>query len=119
LSVKPGMDAKEIAILHYQLVKENNWDEWIKSVMTRYRKNAKKRGAKPFYWWNTGRKRVDEQGMTYEFSHQDERFSSEKRKKFFFSRFDKEGKQSGMPVPITLLPDPDENEEWRVSVSSW
>ena len=119
MSVQPGMDAKEIAILHYQLVKENNWDEWIKTVRARLRKTAKKRGNRAFYWWDTGRKRHDEQGMSYEFSYKDARFSKEDRIKYFFLRLDKEGNQSGMPVPITVIVDPDDNDEWRVEVSSW
>ncbi|NVM54081.1 MAG: hypothetical protein HWN66_10310 [Candidatus Helarchaeota archaeon] len=119
MSVKPGMNAKEIAILHYQLLTVNNFEEWLKTIKKIHRKKAKKKGSRPYYWWNTGRKRIDEQGMSYSFKNKDERYSNETRQKFFFYRLDKEGNESGMPVPITLRKDPEDNDEWRVDVSSW
>jgi len=118
LSVTPGLNAKEIAILHYQLLMEDKWDDWILTITKIKRKNPKKRGSSPFYWWNAGRKLV-EKGMSYKFKNKDERFSTDKRQKFFFYRLDKEGKESGMPVPITVMIDLDDNNEWRVDVSSW
>jgi hypothetical protein len=32
MSVKPGMSAKEVAILHYKLLMENNKKEWLKTI---------------------------------------------------------------------------------------
>lgn len=120
MAVNPGMKAKEIAVLHYQLLMENNYDEWLKTIKTILRKKAHLKGSSPYYWWRTGRKMVDEKGMSYKFKNEDERFGAENRKKFFFYRLDKEGKESGSgQVPITIIKDSEEDDEWRVDVSSW
>ncbi|MEX2705105.1 MAG: hypothetical protein Q6352_007580 [Candidatus Freyrarchaeum guaymaensis] len=61
MSVKPGMSAKEIAILHYKLMMENNKEEWLKTIRKRLRDKAERYGSGPYFWWDTGKKRVDEQ----------------------------------------------------------
>ena len=111
--VKPGMSAKEIAILFYKLVAENNQEEWLKTVRPKYRKRRAKT------WWSKGRER-HEAGFSYTFRHKDKRYSKEERIKFFFKRLDKDGEEAGTGmVPITVLIDEDDNKEWRVETCSW
>ena len=121
MSVKPGMSAEEIATLHYQLAMENKQDEWIKTIRKRYQETAKKKGSRPWNWWDTARTRVDKQGMSYKFKKEDTiQKRTDTRVKFFFHRLDKDGNPSGTgQVPIQLITDPDDNNEWRVDVSSW
>lgn len=89
------MSAKEIAILHYKLMMENNKEEWLKTIRKRLRDKAERYGSGPYFWWDTGRKRVDEQKMSYKFKNEDTRFRTDKHAKFFFHRLDKDGKPSG------------------------
>ncbi len=111
--VQPGMSAKEIAILHYKLLMENNHDEWIKTVeKTRLTISAPN-------WWKTGRKYVEKRGWTYKFRHEDDRFRTKDKFKFFFYRLNEKGEEQGAPVPIIIRKDPDNDDEWRVEVSSW
>nr|MDO8079583.1 hypothetical protein [Candidatus Freyarchaeota archaeon] len=120
MSVKPGMSAKEVAILHYKLMMENNKKEWLKTIRKRLRDQAEKYGSSPYFWWDTGRKRVDEQKMSYTFKNEDTKSKTERRVKFFFNRLDKDGKPSGTgQVPIILVKDEEDKDEWRVDVSSW
>ncbi len=120
MSVKPGMSAKEVATLHYKLMMENKYEQWLKTIRKNLRDQEDKYGSSPYFWWDTGRKRVDKQKMSYKFKNEDTRFRTDKRVKFFFHRLDKDGKPSGSgQVPITLVKDEQDNDEWRVDVSSW
>ena len=111
--VKPGLGPKEIAILHYQLLMDNNKEEWLKTV------KKIKLGISAKNWWSTGRKYIERNEWTYKFRHEDKRFHEDDRRKFFFYKFDKDGNEPGSPVPIIIEKDPDDNNEWRVDVSSW
>ncbi|MHA1380098.1 MAG: hypothetical protein ACTSRG_17130 [Candidatus Helarchaeota archaeon] len=112
--VKPGLSAKEVAILHYKLLMEDNHEEWLKTIRKLIRHNVA-------HWWKTGRKYVEKNGWSYKFRHEDDRpaFHTDDKRKFFFWRFNAKGEEQGMPVPIKLIKDPDDNNEWRVDVSSW
>ncbi|MHA1382700.1 MAG: hypothetical protein ACTSR3_02980 [Candidatus Helarchaeota archaeon] len=104
--------AKAVALAHYKLIQENNKEEWMNTIKKISQKNAER------YWWPTGRKRIEQQGMSYTFKFFDERYSTPKRLKFFFNRLDKDGKPSGTgQVPVILVKD--ENGEWKVDVASW
>ena len=112
--VKPGLSAKEIAILHYQLLMDDNREEWIKTV------SKTRRGISANNWWKTGRKYVQKKGWSYKFRHEDNRFKKDDYHKFFFYRLNEKGEEQGVgPVPIIIIKDPDDNDEWRVKVSSW
>ena len=112
--VKPGMSAKEIAVLHYELLTEGNQEEWLKTV----KKNSISRARR--YWWETGRQRIDA-GMSFSFKNEDTIVKrTETMVKFFFNRIGKDGKPSGSgQVPITVVKDPEDNNEWRVDVGSY
>ncbi len=118
--VKSGMTAKEIAILHYDLIMENNRDEWLKTFRVHHQNQADRYGSSPDLYWRTGRKYIDELGYSYKFKNKVEDQSSDKRVKFFFHRLNKEGKPQGSgQVPIILVRDEEDNDEWRVDVASW
>ncbi len=106
--------AKKVAIQHYKTLMENNKNEWLKTIKKLSLKSAER------YWWPTGRKRVDEQKMSYEFKNFDEKYSSPTRLKFFFHRLDKDGKPSGSgQVPAIMVKDKDNKDEWRVDTGSY
>lgn len=118
--VKPGMSAKQIAKLHYKLIMENKRDEWLKTFRKYHRERADKYGSSPDLYWRTGRKYIDELGYSYKFKEKVDRQSSDERIKFFFHRLNKEGKPQGSgQVPIILVKDEEDNDEWRVDVASW
>ena len=120
MSVKRGMTAKQIAELHYKLLMQKKKAQWLKTIRKDYRDQAERYGSSPYFWWKTGRKRVDEQEFKYKYKKKDERYGTEKRVKFFFHRLDKKGKPMGTgQVPIILIRDPEDRNEWRVDVSSW
>ncbi|MFB0560934.1 MAG: hypothetical protein ACETWM_06955 [Candidatus Lokiarchaeia archaeon] len=113
------MSAKEVAILYYKLMMENN-KEWLKTIRKSIRGQADKYGSSPYFWWDTRIKRVDKQKMSYKFKNEDPRFRTDRKAKFFFHRLDMDGKPSGSgQVPIHLIKDEEDNDEWRVDVSSW
>jgi hypothetical protein len=116
--VKPGMTAKEIATLHYELIMDNNYDEWLKTFKVLHQTQAKRYGSSPQLYWKTGRRYIDELGYSYKFKNFVEGQSSDKRKKFFFHRLNKEGEEQGQ-VPIIIIKDEEDNDEWRVDVASW
>ena len=118
--VKKGMSAKEIAELHYELIMDNNYKEWLKTFRKYHREQASKYGSSPDLYWRTGRKYIDELGYSYKFKNKVEKQSSAKRIKFFFHRLNKEGKPQGSgQVPIHVVKDEDDGDEWRVDVASW
>ena len=118
--VKPGMSAKEIAELHYELMMDNNRKEWLKTFTKHHQDHADRYGSSPDLYWRTGRKYVDELGYSYKFKNKVERQSTEKRIKFFFHRLNKEGKPQGSgQVPIHVIKDKDSGDEWRVDIASW
>ncbi|MBD3193005.1 MAG: hypothetical protein GF308_20375 [Candidatus Heimdallarchaeota archaeon] len=118
--VKPGMSAKQIAQLHYKLIMDNDRDEWLKTFRKYHRERADRYGSSPDLYWRTGRKYIDELGYSYKFKEKVDRQSSDQRIKFFFHRLNKQGKPQGSgQVPIILVKDEEDNDEWRVDVASW
>lgn len=120
--VKKGMSAKEIAILHYELLMANNKKEWLKTIRKRLRDLTEmgKKGARHDNWWEVGRQRVEEKGVKYSFKNKDERQSTDTHIKFFFHRLLPDGSKLGSgQVPIHVIKDKDDDDEWRVDTSSW
>ncbi len=118
--VKPGMNPEEIATLHYKLLMEDDRDEWLKTMRKFHQEQADRYGSSPDFYWKTGRKYVDELEYSYKFKLKDERQSSNNKIKFFFHRLNKEGKKQGSgQVPIHVVKDKDDNDEWRVDVASY
>ena len=112
------MSAKEIATLHYELLMENNRNEWLKTFRKYHREIADRYGSSPDLYWRTGRKYVDELGYSYTFKNVDK--EAEERVRFYFHRLNREGKPQGSgQVPINLIKDKDDQDEWRVDVASW
>ena len=120
--VKKGMTAKQIAVLHYDLLMANNKKEWLKTVRKRLRDLTAqgKRGARHDNWWEVGRQRVEEKGVKYKYKNKDERQSTDTSVKFFFHRLLPDGSKLGSgQVPIRVVKDKDDDDEWRVVTSSW
>ena len=119
-TVQQGMGPEEIATLHYKFLMENNRKEWLKTFRKYHQNQADKYGSSPDFYWRTGRKYVDELGYTYEFKNKDEKQSDDKHVKLFFYRYNKEGEVQGAgPVPIHVVKDEDEGNEWRIDVATY
>lgn len=117
-SVKPGLSPKQIAILHYKLLMENNQDEWIKTLKKDLRVNAKDPASSPGFWWLTGRRCVTKHGYSYTFRHEETK--QENYVKFFFNRLDKDGKPAMTgQVPIHVIRDEKTDDEWRIDTASY
>lgn len=118
-TVKPDMSPEEIATLYYKLLMENNRKEWLKTFRKHHRDQADRYGSSPDFYWKTGRKYVDELGYWYEFKHKDESQSDDKHVKLFFWRYNKDGEVQGAgPVPIHIVKDKEDNNEWRVDIAT-
>ncbi|MFX0133469.1 MAG: hypothetical protein ACFFDN_07495 [Candidatus Hodarchaeota archaeon] len=117
-TVKPGLSPKQIAILHYKLLMENNQEEWIKTLKKDLRVNAKDSASSPGFWWLTGRRCVTKHGYSYTFRH--EEIKQENYIKFFFNRLDKDGKPAMTgQVPIHVIKDEKSDGEWRIDTASY
>ena len=108
-------DPKAVAELHYKMLEENNFDGWVATLTQEKQQAANVSGSSPYYWWTTGRRYVDQHGYRYKFHHED-KTGDPNRKKYFFSRL-KDGKPSGMPVPIHVIKDVDGT--WKVDQASY
>ena len=75
---------------------------------------ADKRGGSPDFWWETGRQRATEQGVTFSFRRVDR--EEPEYRKLFFDRWAADGSPQGRPVPIHLV---FEEEGWRVKMVSY
>lgn len=118
--VKPGMSPEEIATLHYDLMMKGDRDEWLKTMTKFHQERADRYGSSPDFYYRTGRKYVDELGYQYKFKNKVEDQSDDKHIKFFFHRLSREGKKQGSgQVPIHVVKDKDDNDEWRVDIASW
>ncbi|NHJ84864.1 MAG: hypothetical protein FK734_05345 [Asgard group archaeon] len=116
--VKPGMSAQEIATLHYELLLAGDKEEWAKTIKKSLQNRIDDHGSSPYYWWKTGQRYKEQYGYSYTFKHKDEQQSSDTHIKLFFHRLNKDGKPQGQ-VPIHIIIDEEDNNEWRVDVSSW
>ncbi|NVM03886.1 MAG: hypothetical protein HWN67_16260 [Candidatus Helarchaeota archaeon] len=117
-TVKPGLSPKQIAILHYKLLMENNQEEWIKTLKKELRINAKDPSSSPGFWWLTGRRCVTKHKYSYTFRH--EETTKENYVKFFFNRLDKDGKPAMTgQVPIHVIKDEESDGEWRIDTASY
>ncbi|MFX1450971.1 MAG: hypothetical protein ACFFCM_09015 [Promethearchaeota archaeon] len=116
--VKPGLSPKQIAILHYKLLMENNHEEWIKTLKKELRTNAKDPASSPGFWWLTGRRCVTKHGYSYTFRNEETK--EENYVKYFFNRLDKDGKPAMTgQVPIHVIKDKASDDEWRIDTASY
>jgi len=121
-TVIPGITPKQIAILHYKLLMEDNQKEWIKTLKKELQVIAGNPttfpGSSPYFWWITGRRCVDKHKYTYTFRN--EETTEENYVKFFFNRLDKDGKPAMTgQVPIHVIKDEKSEGEWRVDTASY
>lgn len=118
--IKPGLSGKEVAILFYKFLMENNRKEWLTTMRKFHQERADRYGSSPDFYWKTGRKYVDELGYSYEFKNIVEDQSDDDHIKMFFHRYNKDGEPQGSgQVPIHVRKDEDDNNEWRVDVASF
>ena len=118
--VTPGLTAKEVAELHYKLLEENNQEEWLKTLETSLRSGINIYGSSAYFWWKTGRETVDKMKNTYKFKEERTKYHTETNERFFFHRLTKDGQKSGFgQVPISVVKDSKDNNEWRVDSASY
>lgn len=116
MTLKNGLTPQEVAEIFYKAIEEDNFETFKEAVIARYREqlNNKVRGVSPEFWWNAGRKYVEEFGVNWEFHELAQK--SDERVKLFFVRIEEDGSQRGMPLPIHLIVD--EDGEWRVETAT-
>jgi hypothetical protein len=114
--LEKGLNSVEIAEIFYNAIEEDDFETFKETVKKQYREQLDKkiRGTSPEFWWNSGRKYVEEYGVRWEFHEVAE--ESPDKAKLFFVRIQKDGTQRGLPLPVHLIVDVDG--EWRVDVAS-
>ncbi len=109
-------DAIEVAQRHYDLLQQDDKAKWAQTLTERNKQGALNtaRGNSADFWWETGRRYWEKYGVYYKF----DRVAKEEPEycKLFFKRFNRDGSQRGMPVPIHLIK---ENGEWKVETGSY
>lgn len=116
MAINSGLLPREVAEIFYNSIEENDFERFKETVLAHYRAQLEKniRGVSPEFWWNSGRKYVEEFGVRWEFHEVGH--ESDEKVKLFFKRIQEDGSQRGMPVPIHLRVD--EDGEWRVDVAT-
>jgi hypothetical protein len=97
-------DPKDVAVKHYKFLAEGDFEGWKETLMPDLKKSLEShiRGTTGEYWWEAGRKRVEQHGIRYEFQREETRYVSPDSKKYFFVRIKTDGEQMGYPLPVTL-----------------
>ena len=101
----------QVAEAHYGALQANDHAAW-EATLSPDQVGASSRG----FWWKAGRDMVDKFGVKYVYKHIDEKQSSDKKKKLFFTRIQADGTQRGMPVPIHVWL---EGSAWKVAQASY
>ncbi|GEM_PF-1195676 len=109
-------EAKEVAIRHYKLLENGDYEGWRSTLLLWLQGVAGQSGSSPSFWWSTGRKYVDELGIRYEYL-KEEKLPYPNARKFFFKRKNRDGSDRGMPVPCLVRLD--EDGAWRVEQPSY
>jgi len=114
--LEPGLTPEEVAELFYKAIESNDFERYKETIISFYREQLEKdiRGTNPEFWWDSGRRYVEEYGVSWHFhevSVQNDNYA-----KLFFKRIQGDGSQRGMPLPIHLEVDIDG--EWRVKTAT-
>ncbi|MBS7288580.1 MAG: hypothetical protein KIH01_07520 [Candidatus Freyarchaeota archaeon] len=105
-----------IAIRHYELLEKGDYEGWRSTLLLHLQATADRSGSSPSFWWNTGRKYVDELGIRYKYLRE-EKLPYPNARKFLFKRKNPDGSDRGMPVPCLVTLDKDS--VWRVEQPSY
>ncbi|MCK4484926.1 MAG: hypothetical protein KAU89_08870 [Candidatus Thorarchaeota archaeon] len=109
-------DAKRVAQKHYDLLQQDDITKWAETLNKEGKKKAlnKVYGDSPDFWWKTGRRYFEQYGVHYKFNRVDQ--EKENYCKLFFTRYNADGSERGMPVPIHVVR---ENGAWKVKQASY
>jgi ADP-ribose pyrophosphatase len=110
----PEQEAIRAGEAHYAALIRGDHPGWVATLTAHNREMAPRRGSSPDFWWQTGRRYVEEHGVTYAFARVDQ--LDEERAKLFFHRFNADGTPRGRPVPLHLRR---EAGAWRVETASY
>jgi hypothetical protein len=114
-ALKPGASPVEVADEFYAALVAGDMERFKATVKAQYRQQMERaRGASPEFWWESGRRYVEEYGVRWEYDHTAEEEAD--HVKLFYKRIQADGSQRGSPLPIHLVVDDDG--EWRVDVAS-
>jgi hypothetical protein len=110
-----GASPRAVADEFYEALVAGDDERFKATVKKLYREQMERaRGASPEFWWESGRRYVEEYGVRWEFDRTAEEEAD--HVKLFYRRLQADGSQRGSPLPIHLVVDDDG--EWRVDVAS-
>jgi len=110
-----GSTPREVADEFYAALVAGDMERFKATVKAHYRQQMERaRGASPEFWWEAGRRYVEEYGVRWEYERTDQEEPA--HVKLFYRRIQADGSQRGSPLPIHLITDDDG--EWRVDVAS-
>ena len=109
-------EAKKVAQKQYDLLQQDDIKKWAETLTESNKKRALNKiyGDSPDYWWKTGKRYFEQYGVYYKFLRVDK--EKDDYYKFFFTRYNDDGTERGMPVPIHMRK---ENGKWKVDVASY
>jgi hypothetical protein len=117
MSLDKGLTPKEVAEKFYGAIVAGDVETFKDTVKEFYRVQMERaRGASPEFWWESGRRYAEEYGVTWTFHGVREENKTEVV--LWFKRLNADGSQRGSLVPIHLIPDPDDDGEWRVETAT-
>jgi len=107
-------DAKRVAQKHYDLLQQDNAAKWADTLTKENKEAILTNGSSSSMWWGLGRGYFEQYGLHYKFNRVDQ--EKEGYCKLFFTRYNADGSERGMPVPIHMRKVDD---KWKVEQASY
>ncbi len=117
-TIKPGISPQDIAQLFYKLIEKGDRDEWLKTFTMWHQERADRYGSSPDLYWRAAMRTQEKYGYKYVYLPKKDQQVSDTHWKIWFQRVNRDGKNSGMPLPIHIRRDEDAGGEWRVDTAT-
>ncbi len=118
MTVKPGMSPQEIAQLFYKLIEKQDRDAWLKTFSKFHQGRADQYGSSPDLYWRAAQKMQTKYGYVYHYLPEKDQQINDEYWKIWFQRVNRDGEQSGSPLPIHIRRDKDSGGEFRVDTAT-
>jgi hypothetical protein len=117
VTLEKGLSPREVADKFYESIVARDIDRFKVTLKKTDREQMERvRGTSPEFWWESGRRYVENYSVTWEFHAIRE--EGEDTVVLWFKRLNADGTQRGSVVPIHLTRDKDDGGEWRVEVAT-
>ena len=107
-------DAKRVAQRHYDLLQQDDMAKWVDTLTMENKKVVLTKGSSPSMWWDLGRRYFEQYGVHYKFNRVD--WQKQDYCKLFFTKYNANGSERGMPVPIHMRK---VDNKWKVEQASY